>query len=87
MELVRDQVSQDLILFTNPQSSHPMLRKASDDLWKQGNKKEADVKKPVSIDGVETFHSLIFLWWLPEGTLYLKVFQAVYFTVNFIKLF
>lgn len=37
-----------------------MLRKASDDLWKQGNKKEVDVKKPVSIDGVETFHSLIF---------------------------
>lgn len=63
-----------------------MLRKASDDLWEQGNKTEADVKKPVSIDGVETLHSLIFFWWLPEGTLYLKVFQAVYFTVNSIKL-
>lgn len=63
-----------------------MLRNASDDLWKQSNKKGADVKKLVSIDGVETFHSLIFFWWLPEGTLYLKVFQAVYFTVNFIKL-
>lgn len=53
---------------------------------KQGNKKEADVKKLVSIDGVENIPQSYFFWWLPEGTLYLKVFQAVYFTVNFIKL-
>lgn len=48
--------------------------------------RQADVKKPVSIDGVETLHSLIFFWLLPEGTMYLKVFRAVYLTVNSIKL-
>lgn len=56
------------------------------DLWRQDKKKKEGMKKAISSNRMEILHILYYSWCFSEGTLHLKVSQALYFAINFIKL-